>query len=165
VEVSDCDHYRRWFSDPDIRRYLRMFQPISEKTEREYIESTGSRPDTITLAIALKDGDEHIGGTGLHEIRWKDRAGSFGIFIGPAAQREKGYGTEVTRLIVRYAFESLNFNRLELLVYANNPRAIKVYEKVGFVHEGTRRENVFIDGAYVDELIYSMLAREYFAQR
>lgn len=161
VEVSDSDRYRQWLSDPEIRRYTRSFQPITDKMEREYIESTASRPDTITLAVVLKDGDQHIGGTGIHEIRWKDRCGTFGIFIGPPECRAQGYGTEVTRLMVRYAFETLNFNRLDLVTYATNARAIKVYETVGFVREGVRRENVFIEGRYVDELIYSMLAREY----
>jgi RimJ/RimL family protein N-acetyltransferase len=164
LEMGDAGRYRRWINDPDVRVPLGRFLPLSEKEEHELIEHAGAKPDTVRLAVVLKDGDRHIGGVGLQEIRWKDRAAMFGVLIGEEDCRGHGYGSEATRLMLRYAFETLNLNRVELCVYAFNAAAIRAYEKAGFVREGVRRDHVFIDGRYVDDVVYAVLARDYFAR-
>jgi len=163
-ELCDVERFQRWLNDPATRVTLAHHLPLTEKMEREYIENVGKQQDAIHLCIVLKEGDRHIGGMGLHQIRWKDRAAVFGIFIGETAYRGKGYGVEATRLMLRYAFETLNLNRIELWVYDFNKAAIRTYEKAGFVCEGVRRQNRFVEGRYVDESIYGILAGEYFAQ-
>jgi len=165
LELSDLDRCHRWINDPQTRLPLGSFLPASEKAEREYIENATGTQDNIQFAIVLKDGDRHIGGTGLHDVRWKDRAAVFGLLIGEKDFRGKGYGGEATRLMLRYAFETLNLNRVELWVFASNQPAIRAYEKSGYVREGIRREYSFIEGKYVDSFVYSILAREYFADR
>ena len=50
----------------------------------------------------------------------------------------------------------------ELRVWAFNTRAIRAYEKSGFVLKGRRREAVFHDGKFHDELVMSVLAADYF---
>jgi RimJ/RimL family protein N-acetyltransferase len=164
-EMADIEPFRRWLSDPAVRINLKMFAPITEKTEREFVENAGCSPNDFVFAIVRKEDDRLIGATGLHRTRWKDRATSFGIFIGDSERRGAGYGTEATRLVLRYAFETLNLNRVELGVYDFNKAAIRVYEKLGFVREGSQREHSFVEGRYVDHHAYSMLASEYFAIR
>lgn len=163
LEVSDADRCRRWLCDERIAVTLKMHRPLTEKMEREYIENAGASDKDLVLAIVLHEGDRHIGGIGLHGIRWKDRAATFGLFIGEPDCHDRGYGREAIRLLLRHAFETLNLNRVELGVFSNNPRAIHVYEQLGFVREGVRREWAYIGGRYVDELVYAMLAREYAA--
>jgi len=165
LERADADPFRRWLNDPSVRTCLKLFAPLTEKAEQEFIEKAGTSPDDFVFAIVRKQGDRLIGAAGLHRTRWKDRATSFGIFIGDAECRGRGHGTEATRLMMRYAFETLNLNRVELGVYDFNEAAIHVYEKVGFVREGLQREHSFVEGRYVDHLAYSMLSREYFAAR
>jgi RimJ/RimL family protein N-acetyltransferase len=165
VELGDAERYRRWLCDEAVRRTLKMQRPLTEKMEREFIEQAGTRERDIVLAAVLVDGDRHIGGAGLHGIRWKDRAGTLGLFIGETDCWDRGYGSEMLRLLLRYAFESLNFNRVDLTVFSHNPRAVHVYEKAGFVREGVHREWAFVEGRYIDELCYSMLAREYQAAK
>lgn len=165
VEMFDLERYRRWLNDPAVRVPLGAFAPLTEKMERDFIESAGGKPDEYTFAIVLKDGDRHIGGTGLNEIRWKDRAALFGVFIGDEDCRGHGYGTEAARLVLRYAFETLNLNRIELGVFAFNEAAVRAYEKAGFVREGVKREWAFIDGQYTDHIIYGVLARDYFERK
>ena len=65
------------------------------------------------------------------------------------------------RLILKHGFETLNLNRIFLRVYANNPRAIRSYEKVGFVHEGTMRQSAYKDGQYIDVVFMSILRSEW----
>jgi RimJ/RimL family protein N-acetyltransferase len=70
--------------------------------------------------------------------------------IGETSYWGKGYGTEATRLITRYAFESLNFHRVWLHVYDFNLRGIAIYEKVGYKKEGVLRQHTYREGRYHD---------------
>jgi RimJ/RimL family protein N-acetyltransferase len=72
----------------------------------------------------------------------------------------RGYGTEATRLILDHAFDVVGLNRVELEVYDFNPRARHVYEKVGFIHEGTKRKALYWDGRWVDTHLMAMLAED-----
>jgi diamine N-acetyltransferase len=55
----------------------------------------------------------------------------------------------------------LNLNRIFLRVYENNPRAIRAYEKTGFVHEGRLRQGHFHNGEYLDVLLMGVLRAEW----
>jgi RimJ/RimL family protein N-acetyltransferase len=85
----------------------------------------------------------------------------FGIFIGEAEGRGKGFGTEVAALIVRYAFATLNLNRVWLQVYEDNKGAIRAYEKVGFKREGLLRHDSFRDGKYGNTVVMGLLRSEW----
>ncbi len=165
LEPGDADRSQRWVNDPEVRVPLGQYLPLNAKGEHEFIETAGANNERIGFAIVLKEGDRHIGNLGLHQIRWKDRSAIFGILIGEPDCRGRGFGTEATRLLLKYAFETLNLNRIELGVYRFNQAAIRAYTKAGFVQEGIRREYAFIDGRYVDDLVCAALARDYFARK
>ncbi|WP_153011801.1 GNAT family N-acetyltransferase [Serinicoccus chungangensis] len=86
---------------------------------------------------------------------------SIGFRIWLGGSRDRGLGTEATRLAVGHAFEVLGLHRVELEVYAFNPRARRVYEKVGFVLEGTKREALRYADGWVDCHVMGILAREW----
>lgn len=73
----------------------------------------------------------------------------------------KGMGTNVTALVLRYAFEELCLHRVDLRVLDYNKRAIACYEKCGFVREGIEREGALIEGKYETDVFMSILDREY----
>ena len=73
---------------------------------------------------------------------------------------DRGLGSEATRLIVDYALDNVGLHRLELEVYAFNPRARHVYERAGFVYEGTRRDALLWDGEWVDAISMAILATD-----
>ena len=79
--------------------------------------------------------------------------------IGPKG-RDRGLGSEATGLIVRYGLTALGLHRIELTVYAFNPRAQRVYEKAGFLVEGTARDALRFDGAWVDAVYMSILSTD-----
>jgi hypothetical protein len=74
-------------------------------------------------------------------------------------------GTGVSRLALAHAFETVGVHRVELQVYAFNPRAWHVYGKLGFSYEGTRRQALCWDGQWIDSLVMAMLASEWQAGR
>ncbi|KAI0086778.1 acyl-CoA N-acyltransferase [Irpex rosettiformis] len=73
----------------------------------------------------------------------------------------KGYGTEILKWLIRYSFEGLALNRLSLTVWSSNTSAIRLYERIGFQHEGRIREGTLKEGRFVDKVVMGLLAREY----
>jgi len=106
-----------------------------------------------------------IGEVVLNHVDLPNRSASMRIAVWEPGQRNKGYGSEAIGLLIRHGFETIGLNRIELEVYAFNPQARRVYEKLGFRLEGTRREALLWDGETVDAEIMSLLRREYFAGR
>ena len=66
-------------------------------------------------------------------------------------------------MILGHAFDIVGVHRVELEVYAFNPRARHVYEKIGFVHEGTKRDALWWDGEWIDAHTMAVLAHEWAA--
>lgn len=166
IERSDIPTFVRWFNDPEVRRYLLAYAPMSIAQEERWFEDMlqrQQRREEFVFVVEARVGDEWapIGNVGLHRINWKDRCATFGIVLGEKAYWDQGYGTDATRTILRFAFEELNLNRVGLEVLAENARAQRCYEKAGFCYEGTRRQAAFFEGAYHDSLIMSVLREEF----
>lgn len=79
--------------------------------------------------------------------------------------KNQGYGREVFLRIFKLAFEELNLNKVWLDVYHDNEVGIHFYESLGMVREGVLRENHKEERGLLDQIIYSMLKREYKAQQ
>lgn len=88
------------------------------------------------------------------------RVGTYTIAIGPQFVGQ-GYGLDATRVLLRYGFDELGLHKIELQVWAFNTRAIRAYEKAGFVTEGIRRAVAFHAGAFHDEVLMGILEEEF----
>jgi len=158
IEMEDAPRFVEWLNDPEVRCYLaRNFPPLNLGREREWIENLYKDQNSVTFAIVLKESDKLIGSTGLGDIDWRNRHAAFGIAIGDKTEWSKGHGTEATKLMVRYGFETLNLNRIFLTVFDHNPRAMRVYEKAGFLKEGVLRQDRYVNGAYRDTIVMGIL--------
>lgn len=116
-------------------------------------------PTRLVWAIVERATDSVVGEvllTGLDEGNH-----SCGLRIWIAGVQGRGLGTEATRLAVGHGFESCGLNRIQLEVYAFNPRARRVYEKVGFVLEGTMRQALRFDDGWVDAHLMAVLAEDW----
>jgi ribosomal-protein-alanine N-acetyltransferase len=102
-----------------------------------------------------------IGTARLHAFDTANRRAKYAVGIFGPEFRGRGLGTEVTRLVLAYAFEVLSLHRLELRVLAFNQRAIACYEKCGFVREGVEREGAWIGEKWQSDIIMSVLEQEY----
>lgn len=165
LERDDAPILLPWVNDPDVIATLRMYTPKNLQNELEFIERTSKSDTEIVLGIALKERDKLIGSTGLHSIDWKNRHCEFGIVIGDKTEWGKGYGTETTRLMVNYAFETLGMHRVWLRVYEYNQRAIRAYERAGFVREGLLREDRYHNGRFFHTIVMGLLRSEWEAHR
>lgn len=126
-------------------------QPMGMPLEklREIYGGWAVADDRLVLAVIDKANGELVGEVVLAGWDESNRSCWFRTLIGEAG-RGRGLGTEATRLIVNHGFRVLGLHRITLEVYDFNPRARHVYEKVGFVHEGTGREALLFDGEWID---------------
>ncbi len=150
-----------WLNDPEVTETLSFSEPISMEGEQRWYENLLRDKSSKIYAIETVKG-EHIGNVGLSDIDLHNRKAELGIFIGEKNLWGKGYGTEAVLLALKLAFEGLNLNKVYLRTFKGNERAKKCYEKAGFIKEGVLRQDNFKNGKYIDSLVYSVLAEEYF---
>jgi RimJ/RimL family protein N-acetyltransferase len=164
VEREDLPQFVEWLNDPEVYQGLSMHTPLSMAEEENWFENILKGPiDERPLVIeAMEDDDWRvIGNSGFHNLDWRSRNAELGIFIGDKTYWDQGYGTEVVKLLLRHGFSTLNLHRIYLRVFEDNPRAIRSYEKAGFVHEGRLRQGEFHDGQFHDVLFMSVLRPEW----
>ena len=164
VEREDVQKFHEWVNDPDVTRGLLLSLPMSMRDEMEWFEGLAKREITQRpLSIEVRKGKawKLIGNCGVFGIEWEHRSGELGIMIGDKSEWNKGYGAEVMTLLLRHCFETLNLNRAYLRVYEDNVRAVRSYEKAGFVLEGRQRQAVYKNGKYEDVLFMSVLRSEW----
>lgn len=113
--------------------------------------------DSDHFYVAVRHG-EVVGMADLHvHDRGRRRhVGELGMAVTPA-HGGQGIGSALLRTLLDLADKWLDLRRLELQVYVDNDRAIRLYERHGFQVEGTLREYAFTNGAYIDALFMARL--------
>jgi [ribosomal protein S5]-alanine N-acetyltransferase len=101
-------------------------------------------------------------GTARLTVTDHDRRARYAVGIHDASKLGIGLGTEVTRLVLEYAFSVLKLHRVDLRTLQYNTRAIACFKKCGFVIEGTEREGALIEDRWETDVIMSILEHEYF---
>ncbi|HSJ53585.1 MAG TPA: GNAT family protein [Anaerolineae bacterium] len=162
IERSDLPNYVRWLNDPAVLHYFGRFKPLSLMQEEQWYEKM--LEDSTALNVAVELEGRHVGGAGLVLIDGRVGSAEVGLFIGLPELWDQGLGLDVLRTLLRFGFEQLNLHRISLRVFAENERAIHLYEKVGFRHEGRWREADFRHGRFHDILWMSILSREWAGQ-
>ena len=165
LEHADAPLLQQWINDPEVTRTLLAYRPINRAAEEQWLDDLYKTDRDVVLGIAIRASDALIGATGLHQIDYKNRHAQFGIMIGDRHEWRKGYGTDATTLMVAFAFDTLNLNRVWLHVYETNAYAIKAYEKVGFQQEGVLRQETFRNGRYHDTLAMAILRGDWETKR
>ena len=164
VEREDVNKFHEWVNDPEVTRGLALYLPMSFVDEENWFNSLAKRdPKEKPLTIEVRKGKNWklLGNCGVFDVDSVNRSAELGILIGEKSEWNKGYGSEAMSLLVRHCFETLNLNRTFLRVYTENIRAVRSYEKAGFVLEGRLREAVYKFGKYDDVLIMSVLRSEW----
>jgi RimJ/RimL family protein N-acetyltransferase len=127
----------------------------------QWYGTRGEHDDRIDLSIIERATGDWAGEVVLNDLNVRNQSCGFRILLQGPRFYGRGLGTEATRLVVDYAFGVVGVHRIQLEVYAFNPRARHVYEKIGFVHEGTEREALRSDGEWVDCHVLGMLASDW----
>ncbi|HTI15197.1 MAG TPA: GNAT family protein [Dictyobacter sp.] len=161
LEPAQDNHlYSTWMNDEEIRRYFSVY-PTSDARGRERLEQLYKDTRHILFGVTRKDDNQLIGLVGLKDINQLNQSAEFYVIIGDRSAWGKGYGTEATKLMIRYGFLELNLNRIQTQDMEENIGGWRADEKAGFKYDGTLREMIFRFGKYHDVRVYSMLRREF----
>ncbi len=137
-----------WFAEPfDALVELRDIydRHVHDNRERRFVIEVEGEPAGVVELV---------------EIDYIHRGAEFQIIVHPEFQG-RGYAREATIKALDHAFAVLNLHKVYLIVAVDNPKAIHVYEKVGFVTEGELREEFFADGRYRNALRMGILQEEH----
>ena len=164
--VENLRAFMRWYSDPEVARLTRYAAgPLTPEEIQRFFYGRIMGPDFLAMAIHVREGDRLIGTCAFSQVDGDNGAALFHITIGERDAWGRGYGTEATALMLDHAFARLGLHRVALSVFEFNVRAIRAYEKCGFLVEGRARDAIFRDGRFWDEIHMSILAPEWAARR
>lgn len=158
---TDLEVCLRWLNDPEIRDFIKMFLPVLEQVEEKWFDELPTRKNDVILAIETLEDEKFIGTMGLHRINWKDRTAFTGAIIGEKEYWGNGYGTDAKMSLLNYAFNTLNFRKTCSSVFAFNERSLRFSHRCGSRIEGRRKEQVFKDGEYWDEILLAVFKEEW----
>lgn len=163
-QPTDVEGRRVLGQDPEI---LQMFGgqpdftepvPMTTTDAQEWYDHVTSGPTPLHWAIEHEG--RFVGTTNLHTLREDDQKAQFGVGLLDRRIWGLGLGAEVTREVVRFGFEEVGLHRIGLKVFAHNARAIRCYERCGFVEEGREREAAFVGGSWRDDVIMGILVTD-----
>jgi len=151
--------------DDEALRLTGTQRKASLKKLRRWYATRADHADRLDLSIIDRASGRWAGEVVLNNLDRANRSCGFRILLGSAEFRDRGLGTEASRLALAHAFQRVGVHRVELQVYAFNPRAKHVYDRLGFRYEGTRRQALRWDGQWIDSHVMAMLASEWRAGR
>ncbi len=162
IYEKDLERIIVWINNPQVRKYLTVYLPMTMEIEKKWLEQlSNNNCRDIILAVIDKESKEHMGQVGLHGINWKNKTATFGFMIGNKDFWNKGYGTEILSLTLKYAFHTLGLRKIKSSVLALNIGSIKVHKKCSFKKAGVLKKEYFVDGEYVDEILFEIFKEDW----
>jgi RimJ/RimL family protein N-acetyltransferase len=137
---------------------------LSAEKAEEFRVWRNTQPDRLDLAVVEAATGRCVGEVVFNDWDPDNSSCNFRTWLAPEGQN-RGLGTDALRTFLAYGFEHVGLNRVSLEVYAFNPRARRVYDKVGFVTEGVLRQALRYDGEWIDAVVMSILAPEWTRHR
>ena len=164
---DDLKKIKEWVYDPEISRNFRFTAHIKDDNDlKRFIKSQikrSNKDNFINLALFDRSdkNETYIGSVGLKKIDLENKNAELTIVIGNKDYRGRGYGQEALYVICRYGFKNFKLRKIYLHVISHNISAIKAYEKFGFHHEGIKRDHIFQNNKFYDEIIMGIIVNEF----
>ena len=162
IDEISIDLLKTWHNDVHIKAAIMGFRfPIQSKSIEDWLESNRKDNGINRVSFGIKANDQPVGIVSLNDIDYINSRAMLGLYIGSKSENNKGIGTTAATIILDFAFNGIGLNRVGLEVINNNLNAIRVYTKIGFVKEGTKRKYYFSNGKYLDVNCMSILRSEF----
>lgn len=160
---GDAEARRRLGQHPEIVRALgRRAEPAFRELTQDEAQRWYQRlADASPHAWVVEVRGFLAGSARLHSLDVADRRARYAVGLLHPGFLGQGLGTEVTNLVLAYAFGTLNLHRVEVRVHELNERAIGCARRCGFVEEGRERESNYLGGRWYDDVLMGILEHEY----
>ncbi len=158
VRDSDKDFLYDMINDPVLVQFNAPYRPVHEFNHQKWYENIIQ--DKTKEVFIIESNNIAVGSVQLFDINFVHRTAELAIRIRNNADRGQGVGSMAINLITQHAFHNLGLIRVSLRVLKNNERAIKAYEKAGYIQEGIMHMAAFINGNHQDMLIMARINSE-----
>ena len=157
ITDADTDDIVRWRNDPEVWRYFLFREPFTPEMHRAWLRDKVAAGRVVQYIITERESGRSVGSVYFRDVDPKNESAEYGIFIGEAAARGRGIGTETARLFTDFGLNVLRLHRISLKVLGGNEIARRSYEKAGFRTEGVFRDYVKLDGVFTDVVFMAKL--------
>lgn len=166
AEPDDAEAYQEWRLDSDAMRMLGMVHPPAAQSWLKHLfdQRTTSSPEDDSYRYIIENNDKDVVGA-ITTLNADRRVGVFAyeVYIAPD-HRRKGYASDAIGLVLRYFFEELRYQKVNVALMVENEAAQKLHEKLGFLMEGHLRRMAFTQGKFSDNQIWGLLDEEWEAK-
>lgn len=158
---KDAGGILEWMTDPEINCFFRFNGADTTRDTVLKFIAQANEEDSRTRHFAItSDQDEYLGTISLKNIDPINQNAEYAV-----STRKKAHGTgaaaAATKELLHYAFKKLGLHRVYLNVLAANSRAVRFYEKIGFVREGVSRQHLYLRGQFHDLVWFGMNREDY----
>ncbi|HEU0116091.1 MAG TPA: GNAT family N-acetyltransferase [Thermomicrobiales bacterium] len=163
IEPDDWPAFHAWNQDDDLARRLYQIPfPQSKTALQRWTEREAYRaPKQDEFRWVIEDAaSATVGAINTHTCDRRNGTFGYGLHI-DRAHHGHGYAADAIRLVLRYFFDELGYQKAHAHVYAFNAPSIRLHERLGFCQEGRLRRMVFTNGDYHDVLVYGLMADEF----
>jgi RimJ/RimL family protein N-acetyltransferase len=167
LETRDMPAYVAGINDTDVGAWAGYRMPFSVEQASAWIQRTIEQSrsgEGYFFAVCELGDDRFIGTTWLKDVHQMDANAELAIYM-DRDHIGSGWGTDAQRALLAFGFGTLGLERIWLTVSAGNARAIRSYEKVGFVREGVMRRSFRVGGQMQDALLMAIVRDEWEAAR
>ena len=158
VTESDLNNLVNWYNEPNIFRFMSRDTPLTMDDQMAWYASTQSSPNVLVWAVIDRDTKTLIGSATLRNLTDAARRAEIGVLLGVSGS---GFGSDVVRVILSYAFKVLDIQCVSSEVRGDNRRAISTNMRAGFKPEGILRRRLLKDGTLHDLYSMSILREEF----
>lgn len=159
LDSAHNDKIRAWRNNPAIYSWCRQIGLISDVDQRRWFEKQSLDPSIRMYGVFDAGKDKLVGVCGFTSIDHVNRRAEFSLYIGKEMQGNR-YGENALKTLFRHGFNDLNLNLIWGETFDGNP-ASRMFEKIGMVLEGTRRDFYFKSGKFIDAHLYSIRRSEW----
>ena len=156
--------FKNWANDERVTKYL-TWQPYESVeqlkiTYHKYLLDNSNRKDFFDWKIVLKETNEPIGSIGVVKIIEEIEAAEIGYCLG-YNYWHKGIMAEAFKVVIKFLFEEVKFNRIFAHDDIINPNSGKVMSKCGLIKEGVFRQGGKNNRGIIDSVQYAIIKEDY----
>ena len=159
-EAKDVENKVKWINDPLNNTYLHYDLPLEIQKTLLWFEKNKERTDRYDAVIEVNG--EPKGLIGLLEIDYRNLKAEYYVCLGEQSAKGKGVASRASKLLLEYAFNTLNLNKVYLYTEFDNVNAQRLFEKLGFEKEGLIKDDLIFNGRKVDRFFYGITKQKYY---
>jgi len=160
IDRGDTGDIVRWRNDPDVQQFFIFREPFTRQMHENWLDTKVASGKVIQYMIEDKASGKSVGSVYFRDIDPENESAEYGIFIGQADARGRGFGSETAKLFSDFGLDVLKLHRISLRLLGSNDIARRSYERAGFRTEGLFTHMVKLDGKFTDIVFMARLAAE-----